>query len=366
MVDGKIYVIGATGSGTVANGFPLSGNACQTLNNTTGIPIDALSETVNVPITAFAAELDPSQNSAGAQLVFSTLLGGTGIADAGTGLVIDAFGDMVIAGLTYSGDFPVTETAYQSTNKATGKSATNAFLTVLYPLGTDCDKTGGTPVPTPVGASPTPTPNATRLRRQNRSLGQSVGPSGAGFGGAPSLKTLIVQNLNAKHALVGAVGARSALRIASGGGAFKLSPLGMLKVKMTFEPTGLGVEKGSLVITSNDKNSPSLTVNLAGAGEPGVPTLSAAGLTFGTVGIGIPPKTLTLKIRNTGLGALGGSVGGLPAPFAVTAGSGAFGPMPPGGVVSVSVQFTPTQAILSATSLVITTSDPAKLLLMWE
>ena len=146
-------------------------------------------------------------------------------------------------------------------------------------------------------ATPTPTPNATPTPGGKIAvLANPLVFPGAGFGGAPSLKTLIVQNLNAKHALVGAVGAPiGPFAIASGGGAFKLSPLGMLKVKMTFEPTGLGVEKGSLVITSNDKNSPSLTVNLAGAGEPGVATLSAAGLTFGKVGIGIPPKTLTLK-----------------------------------------------------------------------
>ena len=177
------------------------------------------------------------------------------------------------------------------------------------------------------------------------------------------MKTLIVQNINAKHALVGNVGSPvGPFAVTSGGGAFNLGPLGMLKVRMAFTPAGLGLEKGSLVITSNDKNSP-FTVNLDGTGDPGVPTLSTAALAFGTVGIGLPPKTLTLKIHNTGLGALGGSVGALAAPFVVTAGGGLFGPIPPGGVVSVSVQFTPTQAGLSATSLVITTSDPAKLTL---
>jgi hypothetical protein len=38
------------------------------------------------------------------------------MANAGTGLAIDGFGDMVISGLTYSGDFPVTSSAFQGIN----------------------------------------------------------------------------------------------------------------------------------------------------------------------------------------------------------------------------------------------------------
>jgi len=99
-------------------------------------------------------------------------------------------------------------------------------------------------------------------------------------------------------------------------------------------------------------------VTLKGTGEPGVPSLSVPGLAFGTVGIGLPPKTLTLKIHNTGLGALGGSIGALTAPFA--GGGGLFGPIPPGGVQSVNVQFTPIQAGVVSTKLMITTNDPTK------
>jgi hypothetical protein len=66
----------------------------------------------------------------------STLPGGAGIASAGTELAIDSFGDMVIAGLTHSGDSQLPRPRSNPSTKATGKDATNAFLTVLDPADT--------------------------------------------------------------------------------------------------------------------------------------------------------------------------------------------------------------------------------------
>ena len=386
VVGGKIYVTGATASGTGSGSsfFPLSTSACGTLNKTAGISIDG----VSAPITAFAAELDPSKSSAASQLVFSTLLGGSGTADAGTGLAIDSSGDMVISGLTYSGDFPVTTTAFQSTNKATGKSSTNAFLTVIDPAGTSCAMTGGTPVPTPTTvASPTPTPGKTPTPVATPTPGKTPTPvpptptpiatptpggkiaistgtvvfPNAGFGGAPTGSNFLIQNLSGKRHLVGNVGTPTGpFSFNAGGGGFDLPPLGMLKVKLRFTPTGLGPETGALIILSNDvlHHSP-VEVNLQGAGKPGVPTLSVPSLGFGPIGIGIAPvQTRTLKIHNTGLGKLDGTVGPLAAPFAVTTGLGAFGPIPPGGVLTVKAQFTPTAAGPASTTLMINTDNP--------
>ncbi|HEY2477007.1 MAG TPA: choice-of-anchor D domain-containing protein, partial [Candidatus Cybelea sp.] len=358
-----VYVTGATASGTVPDGFPLSASACQTLNNSAGILFGGV---VDVPITAFAAQLDPSQSTSPAQLVFSTLLGGTGTADAGTGLAIDGFGDMLISGLTYSSDFPVTTTAFQGANNATGNSATNAFLTVLYPAGTLCTNGGGTPVPTP---SSTPTPAATPTpggKIAVSTLSLTLPP--AGVGGAPTKGSFTIQNTSAKHHLVGNVGSPPLpFSIISGGGAFDLPPVSApMTVKIRFTPTTRGPQAGSVVITSNDLADSSVTVNLKGAGKPGVPSLAIPslseppnplGMTFGPVGIGIPPSSITLKIHNIGLGALGGTIAALSAPFAVTSPL-VFGPIAPGGVQGVTVQFTPTAVWLQSTTLVITTTNP--------
>jgi hypothetical protein len=392
VVGGKVYITGATASGTVTNGFPTSGNACQPLNKSGGLLFDNL---VAVPITAFAAELDPAGASSSAQLAFSTLLGGTGMGDAGTGLAIDSSGDMVIAGLTYSSDFPVTSTAFQSANGATGAGSTNAFLTVLDPAGISCALTGGTPVPgsptptpgktpTPVptvtptpGKTPTPVPTVTPTPVATPVPGgkifvstRTVGFPAAGLDEAPVSANFIIQNLSGKRNLVGNVGTPTGPFSfnANTGGAFDLAPLGLKKIKLLFTPTGLGLETGSLIIMSNDPAHPSVTVNLQGTGEPGVPSLSipalaeppnALSMNFGAVGIGEPSKTLTLRIANIGLGALGGSVGALGGQFAVTSPLAPFGPIAPGGVQLVKVTFTPTAPGPATASLTITTTDPA-------
>jgi len=157
--SGKVYITGATSSKT---GFPLSSNACQTTDTSTGI-------IASVPVTAFVAELDPSQMPA-SQLVFSTYLGGTGMADVGAGIGLDTStggttsGDIFVTGFTYSSDFPVTNTGFQQTNKAATNTSTNAFLTVLDPTSSDCNRTFVTPTATATatgGATPTGTATAT-------------------------------------------------------------------------------------------------------------------------------------------------------------------------------------------------------------
>jgi hypothetical protein len=165
VVDGKVYLTGATASGDLIDGiqgfFPLSPNACYVTNKTSGVPI-IKNPKVSLPVTAWVAELDTTQSSSSGQLAFSTLLGGTGIADAGTGVGLLSNGNIVVGGLTYSSDFPITPNALQFSNGASAVSATNAFLTVLNPLGSTCPTPFATSTPT-VSATPTATgtPGAT-------------------------------------------------------------------------------------------------------------------------------------------------------------------------------------------------------------
>jgi len=378
IVEGKIYLTGATASGALVNGFPLSAYACHKLNHSGGITIDGNP----IPVTAFASELDPSQASSLAQLVFSTLLGGTGIADAGTGLAIDPSGDMVISGLTYSGSFPISSTAFQIFNKATGASATNAFLTVLYPLGTECGTGGGTPVPTPTPSpsptpvttpAPTPTPVPTPAPGGKVSLSANpvVFPD-AGLGEAPTQKTLLIQNLSTKRSLNGNVGTPTGpFSIISGIGVFDIAPLGIRKVRMSFTPTGTGgLEKGSLTILTGDHLHPSVTVNLAGIAEPGrlatnvntAPLFTSLPetLAFGGVKhLGLP-KFLSFKIENIGKGDLQGNVPTLSSPpFVVLIGNGAFD-LAPGQTRKVTVAFEPTLKGHVSQTLTITVTSPSK------
>ncbi len=165
---GKVYVTGLTTSASAletgyTSTFPLSSNKCQAANNSSGISLEGF----DVPVTAFVSELNPSL-AAASQLVFSTLLGGSGMADIGLGLAFNGT-DIFVVGSTYSTDFPVTSNGYQifnnDFNTADSEQSTAAFLTEINPAGNTCPtpfvKEPPTPTATPTGATATPTATGT-------------------------------------------------------------------------------------------------------------------------------------------------------------------------------------------------------------
>jgi centrosomal CEP192-like protein/beta-propeller repeat-containing protein len=167
---GIVYVTGLTTSASpletgYSSTFPTSTNECQSVNNSAGIPFaNPLGGTINVPITAFVSSLDTTQTNTANQLLFSTLLGGSGEADIGLGVAFDEPSNHIfVTGTTYSTDFPVTPNAFQFFNNASSQSSTNAFLTVLNPVGNTCPTpfTKPTPTATATGATATPTRTAT-------------------------------------------------------------------------------------------------------------------------------------------------------------------------------------------------------------
>ncbi len=99
--------------------------------------------TANIAANAFVSKL----NATGAGLVASTYLGGTGRTigngnsdldatdngDDGIGVALDAAGDAYVVGVTLSTDFPTSNGAYQTTNKAAANIATNVFVSELNP-----------------------------------------------------------------------------------------------------------------------------------------------------------------------------------------------------------------------------------------
>jgi hypothetical protein len=117
---GYVYVAGQTSS----TNFPVTTGAFQTTNHAT----------VN-GLNAFVTKLNPT----GTALVYSSYLGGSGSNNGGdqaSGLAVDSSGNAYITGSTYSTDFPVTQGAFQTTNKAAANGDANAFVTKLNPTGT--------------------------------------------------------------------------------------------------------------------------------------------------------------------------------------------------------------------------------------
>jgi len=134
---GKAYLGGATD----VPSFPITAGAYQTVcagclnnNNENG----------------FILSFDPSQSGL-ASLVFSTFLGGNGLAPNGVGCVyqdsvnaiaLDRSDNIYVTGSACSADFPTTARAYQKTNpkpNAYGCNTGNAFLAKLNSSGSTLD-----------------------------------------------------------------------------------------------------------------------------------------------------------------------------------------------------------------------------------
>jgi hypothetical protein len=117
---GNAYVTGYTWS----KDFPATTGAYQTTN------IGWSHSVTNAFLFKLSAD--------GSSLVYSTYLGGTGTlsvyGDSGHAVAVDAQGDAYVTGAAYSGNFPVTTGAYQTTNNAT-QWGSNVFVTEFTPDG---------------------------------------------------------------------------------------------------------------------------------------------------------------------------------------------------------------------------------------
>jgi uncharacterized protein (TIGR03437 family) len=100
---GNVYIAGSVDS----LDLPLTQGAFQTTNKSPRVP-------PAFGYTAFVAKL----NSAGSALLYSTYLGGT-VEDDAYAVAVDGSGNAYVAGKTFSGDFPVTEGAFQTTDPGT-------------------------------------------------------------------------------------------------------------------------------------------------------------------------------------------------------------------------------------------------------
>ena len=115
--SGNAYVTGYTYS----TDFPITSGAFQTVDQAADIAL----------ATGFVTKLNPT----GTALVYSTFLGGD-LLDEPTAIALDSSGNAYISGLTFSANFPVTPSAFQTTNKSAATNGFNDFVTKLNPTGT--------------------------------------------------------------------------------------------------------------------------------------------------------------------------------------------------------------------------------------
>jgi hypothetical protein len=117
--SGRIYVAGATRS----INFPVK-NAFDSTLNLVNTPLA-------ISLDAFVTELDPSLTGS-AQLLYSTFLGGNGD-ELAAGVAVDPTGNVYVAGLTESFDFPTRDALDPVLNNSAETGPVDAFLAKLDP-----------------------------------------------------------------------------------------------------------------------------------------------------------------------------------------------------------------------------------------
>ena len=364
VVGSKVYLTGAATSGTHAgHDFPISSNAgaCSSKyrlddNQTTGLGFGGFNNIL--PLTAFATELDTSQASAGNEIVFSALLSGTGLADIAGGLALDSNGNMVIAGVTWSTDFPITPNAFQTTNRAhhNAVNSTNAFLTVINPAGSICPTPfpSATATATATGATVTATPTATPTATATAT--STGGATVTATATATATKTATATATKTATATATSTGGATATATRTA------TPTATRTATATATATATGATATATVTATRTAT--------ATATRSATPTATA------TPGVGhikvTPKKKLNLHalpnamasgaitIDNTGNGPLTANVSPttLNAPLSET-GAAAGIVIPPMGSHDVIVTYSPTKKGRSKATVTITSDDPA-------
>jgi hypothetical protein len=117
--SGSAYV----GGETYSSDFPITSGAFQETDKTLA------SKSTQ---TGFVAKLNPT----GSALVYSTYLGGS-VRDFVWGIKVDPSGNAYVTGASFSADFPITNGAFQTVNKAAAASLANGFVAKINSTGTN-------------------------------------------------------------------------------------------------------------------------------------------------------------------------------------------------------------------------------------
>ncbi len=282
------YFGGSTYQGTGVYGNQIFGIAADTSGNayftgftdTDNLPLmtpvqsvlgGGLTETVATD--AFVSEL----NSAGSALVFSTYLGGT-YNDIGSGIAVDASGNIFVAGFASSLDFPVIAGAFQTSNQ---NDSNDSFVARISALTTPSMAV------TPLSVTFAPQAGGTHSSAQavlvHNLSGNTLPGASIAFGGANGA------DFSETDTCASPV---------SGGTDCGIS--------VTFTPSLLGPETATMTITASGAIGSPTTVALNGTGASnGSAGFSASSLNFGNQPVGLASAPQPVTLTNNGTGPLG-------------------------------------------------------------
>jgi hypothetical protein len=252
---------------------------------------------------AFLAKL----NSAGAGLVFSTYLGGSG-QEKGNGVALDPSGNAYVTGGTFSTDLPVTTGAFQT---AYAGGSFEGFVAKISDLGL-----------------PVVTPREVSLSFPDQGVATT----------SPAQAVTIANSGDADLVISSLTAAGDFSQTNDCGSA--LAPGVNCTLAITFSPTGMGPRTGSITVEHSAWGSPFVT-NLIGNGAAasGLSILPVA-LSFGDQLLGTTSAPQTATLHNTGEALL--SISSISAGDDFTVSDTCGQSLPVEGSCSITVAFIPT------------------------
>lgn len=191
-----------------------------------------------------------------------------------------------------------------------------------------------------------------------------VTPLALNFGdvrvGQSGTLTVTVNNTGGADAAVAAPSLAGSADFSAGGGSFTVAASGSQTVTVQYAPAGVGADAGTLTVTSNDPNHPTVNVTLAGRGVQSALSVTPATVAFGSV---VTNGTVARVVTIVNNGSASAQVSGLALSGTAEFTLGAGAPAVPftvaaGANVDVPLSYRPTNVGSDTGSLDVTSDDP--------
>jgi len=237
------YILGYTGSGSFS-----SVNGIESYSNENDLLL---------------VEVDPTATTQ----LFATYLGGSGNDQpAPAGMVLDANGNLYVAGMTDSTDFPVMQPAFQSLLAG----STNGFIVKIGPASAPA-----------VALSPD------SLQYASQTIGSSSQP-----------QTVLLRNMGSASLSISSITTSGDFAETDNCGN-SVPAAGSCTFSATFTPTTSGTRNGTIVIGDDAAGSPHV-ISLSGSGLGAVVTVTPSALVFASTPVGTSAVAQTITLTNSG------------------------------------------------------------------
>ena len=258
---------------------------------------------------------------------------------------------LTISAATASGPFAVASPALPAT---VGINQQATFQVTFSPTATGA-ASGSLAFTTDAASSPT-----VPLTGTGTAPDIAAAPATLAFGNqridtASAAQPITVTNTGTASLAISAVTAPAGYAVA-GALPQTLLPNAQATFQITFSPTALGADDGSVTITSDAASSPT-HVAVTGAGVQAVAAVSPGAQDFGQVRVGSTGGALPFSITNTGNDAFVVKTISVPAPFVLVSGPALPATVAANGALPLSIAFAPTAVGPAAGTLLVATDD---------